>query len=149
MRVAVAAMLLALSGSSALARVKDGRGLTSAAASTAASDTATPASTLSANASLDSLVATAMPDAPPLPAEVRIAEPLSIAPVTPDPALANTFLTNKGLESIHALMSPPSAVVKLKTQPHTHSFFDARNTFGLASLGVSLTADALSTQKGL
>ncbi|HXO39276.1 MAG TPA: DUF5658 family protein, partial [Candidatus Acidoferrum sp.] len=27
--------------------------------------------------------------------------------------------------------------------------FDARNTFGLASLGVSLTADALSTQKGL
>jgi hypothetical protein len=90
-----------------------------------------------------------MPDAPPLPAEVRIAEPSSIAPVTLDPALANTFFTNKGLESIHALMSPPSADVKLKPQPHTHSFFDARNTFGLASLGVSLTADALSTQKGL
>jgi hypothetical protein len=90
-----------------------------------------------------------MPEAPATPAEVRIAEPSSIAAVTPDPALANTFLTNKGLESIHALMSPPSAVVKLKPQPHTHSFFDARNTFGLASLGVSLTADALSTQKGL
>jgi hypothetical protein len=46
-------------------------------------------------------------------------------------------------------MSPPAALIKLKPQPHTHNFFDARNTFGLASLGVSLTADALSTQKGL
>jgi hypothetical protein len=46
-------------------------------------------------------------------------------------------------------MSPPATFIKLKTPPRTHSFFDARNTFGLASLGVSLTADALSTQKGL
>jgi hypothetical protein len=44
---------------------------------------------------------------------------------------------------------PPTALIKLKTPPRTHSFFDARNTFGLASLGASLTADALSTQKGL
>ena len=44
---------------------------------------------------------------------------------------------------------PPAAVIKLKTAPGTHSFFDARNTLGFATLGASLTADALSTQKGL
>ena len=32
---------------------------------------------------------------------------------------------------------------------HSHSFFDARNSLGFATLGASLTADALSTQKGL
>jgi hypothetical protein len=47
------------------------------------------------------------------------------------------------------LLAPPAAFIKLKQQPRTHSFFDSRNTFGLASLGASLTADALSTQKGL
>jgi uncharacterized membrane protein len=43
----------------------------------------------------------------------------------------------------------PNAVIKLKTEPRTHKFFDARNSFGLASLAASLSADALSTQKGL
>jgi hypothetical protein len=86
--------------------------------------------------------------------EIKLAEPLSaaslsIAPVTSVPVPANAFLTNNGLEPIHALLTPPAALIKLKTPPRTHSFFDARNTFGLASLGVSLTADALSTQKGL
>ncbi|HXA84166.1 MAG TPA: DUF5658 family protein, partial [Candidatus Dormibacteraeota bacterium] len=66
----------------------------------------------------------------------------------------NAFLTNNGLGDnglapIHALVAPPAALIKLKPQPRTHSFFDARNTFGFATLGVSLTADALSTQKGL
>jgi hypothetical protein len=45
--------------------------------------------------------------------------------------------------------APPAAFIKLKQPPRTHSFFDSRNTLGLASLGASLTADALSTQKGL
>jgi hypothetical protein len=63
--------------------------------------------------------------------------------------LPNTFLTNNSLAELHALLAPPAALVKLKTQPRTHNFFDAQNTFGLASVGVSLTADALSTQKGL
>ena len=45
--------------------------------------------------------------------------------------------------------APPAAFIKLKTPPRTHSFFDARNTLGFATLGASLTADALSTQKGL
>jgi len=47
------------------------------------------------------------------------------------------------------LLAPPAAVIKLKTLPRTHSFFDARNQLGFATLGASLTADALSTQKGL
>jgi hypothetical protein len=45
--------------------------------------------------------------------------------------------------------APPAAFIKLKTPPRTHSFFDARNTLGFATLGASLSADALSTQKGL
>ncbi|HET8888558.1 MAG TPA: DUF5658 family protein [Candidatus Angelobacter sp.] len=49
----------------------------------------------------------------------------------------------------NALVSPSAALIKLKQQPRTHSFFDARNSLGLASLGASLSADALSTQKGL
>ena len=48
-----------------------------------------------------------------------------------------------------ALLAPPAALIKLKQQPRTHSFFDSRNTLGFAALGASLTADALSTQKGL
>ena len=47
------------------------------------------------------------------------------------------------------LLAPPAAFIKLKQPPRTHSFFDSRNTLGFASLGASLTADALSTQKGL
>jgi hypothetical protein len=84
-----------------------------------------------------------------MPAAVRIAEPLSAAPITAEPAVPNTFLTNNNLAPLNALLAPPTALIKLKTPPRTHSFFDARNTLGLASLGASLTADALSTQKGL
>jgi hypothetical protein len=59
------------------------------------------------------------------------------------------FLAKDSLAPIHALLTPPAAFIKLKQPPRTHSFFDSRNTLGLASLGASLTADALSTQKGL
>jgi hypothetical protein len=156
-RVAVAAILLAFFGSSALALVKDGRGLTPASASTPASNSTAAAPASIANTSsmtASSSTASASPIA------TKLAEPLSIAPVTPELAPANTFLsgnaflTNNGLATnglapIHALLTPPAALIKLKTPPGIHSFFDARNTFGLASLGVSLTADALSTQKGL
>jgi hypothetical protein len=58
-------------------------------------------------------------------------------------------LTSNSLAELHALLAPPTALIKLKTAPLKHSFFDARNTLGLATLGMSLTADALSTQKGL
>ncbi|HZS26763.1 MAG TPA: DUF5658 family protein [Candidatus Angelobacter sp.] len=48
-----------------------------------------------------------------------------------------------------ALPAAPSALIKLKQRPETHKFFDMRNTFALSAAAVSLTADALSTQKGL
>ncbi len=64
-----------------------------------------------------------------------------------EPALENGFLAGNSLAPIHALLTPPTAFIKLKTPPHR--FFDARNQLGFATLGASLTADALSTQKGL
>jgi hypothetical protein len=70
-------------------------------------------------------------------------------PAPTAPSFGSDFLSNNSLAPIHALLTPPAAIIKLKQPPRTHSFFDARNTFGLASLGASLTADALSTQKGL
>jgi hypothetical protein len=44
---------------------------------------------------------------------------------------------------------PPSAIIKLKPRPTTHRFFDTTNTLALSSVAAGLTADALSTQKGL
>jgi len=146
-RVAIACAVLAFFGASALAVAEDGRGLASTAAVTSDSDSAPAVS--KAKVSPNPLVAAALPEAPSISAEARTPEPLPITPVIAEPALTNTFTTNIGLEPIHALVSPPAALIKLKTQPQAHRFFDARNTFGLATLGVSLTADALSTQKGL
>jgi hypothetical protein len=204
-KIAVAAMLLALLGSSAFAA--DDRGLASSAPTPAsASDSTASASTSSANASSTAsttiasasapasaagikaanitsapvksypLLAT-LPNAPTMsgvdatpaktevpstaigvteatPAKIPLADSLpagalSLAPSAADPVLGNAFLPNNSLAPIHALLAPPAALVKLKTPPRTHSFFDARNTLGFATLGASLTADALSTQKGL
>jgi hypothetical protein len=51
---------------------------------------------------------------------------------------------------LEALPAPPSAVITLKTPPRaTHRFTDATNLFALNSMAAGLTADALSTQKGL
>jgi hypothetical protein len=159
MRVAVAAMLLVFLGSSALALAKDGPGVTSPL-STPASNSAASASTSSANAASTGIAMLALngPSAPaavaPAAAEVKTAEPLSAGtlPITPaaiEPALSNAFLTDNSLAPIHALFAPPSALIKLKALPHAHNFFDARNTLGFTTLGTSLIADALSTQKGL
>jgi hypothetical protein len=87
------------------------------------------------------------------PAKIPVADSLpagalSLAP-SADPGLGSAFLPSNRLAPIHALLAPPAALVKLKTPPRSHSFFDARNTLGFATLGASLTADALSTQKGL
>jgi hypothetical protein len=147
----------------------------SAAASTSSAnaDSAKVSSTnASASPTANALVATALPDAsisdvaPAVAApaaigvteisstEVRTAEPspaatLSITSAPATPSFGSDFLANNSLAPIHALIAPPAALIKLKTPPRTHSFFDARNTLGLATLGASLTADALSTQKGL
>ena len=74
---------------------------------------------------------------------------MSPAPSDSGPALGSGFLANNSLAPIHALLALPAAVVTLKQPPRTHSFFDARNRLGFTTLGASLTADALSTQKGL
>jgi hypothetical protein len=58
----------------------------------------------------------------------------ALAPTAPVPAIAFTPAAN--------------AFIVLKTPPQ-HKFFDTRNTFGLTAMAASLTADALSTQKGL
>ena len=83
------------------------------------------------------------------PAETSPAGTLSITPAPAAPSFGSDFVTSNSLAPIHALLAPPAAFIKLKTPPRTHSFFDSRNTLGFATLAASLTADALSTQKGL
>jgi hypothetical protein len=51
--------------------------------------------------------------------------------------------------TLTAPVAPPAAMIKLKRPPAPHGFFDATNTLALGSLAAGLTADALSTQKGL
>ena len=106
----------------------------------------TPASpTLAASAKPDASAATVLPEAP---TTATVAGPAPASTSAAQPVPANTLLTTT-LAPTNALAAPPAALIKLKQPPATHRFFDARNTFGLASLGASLTADALSTQKGL
>jgi hypothetical protein len=143
-------MLLALLGSSAFALVEDGRRAPASSFSANAPSPKESSTTASALPAADALVATAEIGV----TEVKTAEPLSggtlsMTPSASEPALNNGFLTNNSLTPIHALLTPPAALIKLKTVPRTHSFFDARNTLGFATLGAMLTADALSTQKGL
>jgi len=149
-RVAVAALLFALLGQSVFALVEDEDGRrTAPSATTPASAPAAPANSAPAVPAADALVA-ALPDAPPIPAAAKTVENMPSAPSAPGPALGNEFLVNNSLAPIHALLVPPAAVIKLKPQPpRSHNFFDARNRLGFATMGASLTADALSTQKGL
>jgi hypothetical protein len=79
----------------------------------------------------------------------------SVSAPASTPATAPVSDATKSLAALsaepapNALPLPPSAIITLKKPPATHKFFDARNSLGLASLGASLSADALSTQKGL
>lgn len=155
MRVAVAAMLLVFLGSSAFALGEDGRPAPTPASTSAAPAPASTANAASGTTSISShaLIAS-LPATLPISAEIRTVEPspagtLAIAPAPTAPSLGSDFLANNSLAPIHALLTPPAAVIKLKTLPRTHSFFDVRNQLGFAALGASLTADALSTQKGL
>src|SRR6476661_8186542 len=133
MSVAVAAILLVFLGPSVFALAEDGRRVPASASTPAsASDSSASASTSAANAASNALVAVALPDAPLTPTEVKSAEPLSagtlsLAPSAAEPALDSGFLSSNSLAPIHALLVPPAAVIKLKTAPRTHSFFDARN----------------------
>ncbi len=82
---------------------------------------------------------------------MKTAEPRPLGRLRPQPLrlhwAPNSRQQQSGVDS--RFVAPPAAFIKLKTPPRAHSFFDARNTLGFATLGASLTADALSTQKGL
>jgi hypothetical protein len=138
-------------GPSAFALAEDGRPApasastpASASDSTAAASTSNVASSnLTSEASSatkeSSTTTSVSPTANALVAsELKPAAPSSVAPAITEPPPTTAFVA-----------PPPAAFIKLKTPPRTHSFFDARNTLGFATLGASLTADALSTQKGL
>ena len=138
MKLAIAcAMLLAFFGLSASAT--DERGPRANSAATASTpDSVAPVTAEHSSAEPKPIAS--------LPAQPMPAEP---APDSTSPAAPSNALSSGTLSPINALPAPPAALIKLKQQPRTHSFFDSRNTLGLASLGASLTADALSTQKGL
>jgi hypothetical protein len=165
MRVAAVAMLLFL-GPSVFALAEDGRRVPPSDSASSASSSSTNALSTkkspaaSASPTANALLAVTLPNAPTAEVggtefrdtELKTAEPPTagtLAPAATEPALGAEFLLNNNLASIHALVAPPAALIKLRTPPRTHSFFDARNTLGFATLGASLTADALSTQKGL
>jgi hypothetical protein len=150
-RVAVAAMLVVLLGQWALAA--EGRRTPASDSSPATSSSSANTASATTSVSLNALVAS-LPDAHLISAEVKAAEPSpagnpAIAPAATAPSFGSDFLANNSLAPIHALIVPPVTLIKLKTSPRTHSFFDSRNRLGFATLGASLTADALSTQKGL
>ena len=73
--------------------------------------------------------------------------PALVAATVPAPAASLTSASSAPAP-VNLLPAPPVAIT-LKTQPRSHNFFDARNSLGLASMAASLSADALSTQKGL
>src|SRR5258708_7355155 len=102
MRVAIAAILLAFLGSSALALVKDGRGVPALASTPpAAADSAASASASNANASSAAAPSTTASASPIInsleaSAESKLADPLSsaalsIAPAVTEPAQGNQF----------------------------------------------------------
>ena len=82
--------------------------------------------TVSANSAATTQASTASVSVPLLTAAFIPAAPLPVITFTP---AANAFVVLK--------------------RPPQHKFFDTRNTFGFTALAAALTADALSTQKGL
>ena len=123
------------------------------ASSTQTQSSATASAAPTANALVARCAADAGTDTAPAANEIKATEikfvPAAALAARRSHAAAATNSCSTTLAPIHALLAPPAALIKLKTPPRTHSFFDARNTLGFATLGASLTADALSTQKGL
>src|SRR5262249_52418028 len=85
-----------------------------------------------------------LPGAPAVVAKTSVAENREQPPV---------FAATTSSLSIPAITPPlpaaPSAIILVKRKPETHKFFDVKNVLALSAVGASLTADALSTQKGL
>ena len=78
-------------------------------------------------------------------AESRNQPPATIASA----ATAPTSSPKAAGSATEALPAAPSAIVVVKKRPETHRFFDLKNSLALGAVGITLTADALSTQKGL
>jgi len=84
-------------------------------------------------------------------------QPAPAAPLTSESVLSSsrsagptsTTLPDAPPVALTTAPAPPTAIIKLKPQPAQHRFFDTTNTLALSSLAAGLTADALSTQKGL
>lgn len=75
-------------------------------------------------------------------ADNREQPPAPILPAAMAPA-------NPPITIFGALPAAPSAIITVKQRRETHKFFDVKNSIALGAAAVSLTADALSTQKGL
>lgn len=72
-------------------------------------------------------------------------QPPASASLMPVPAA----FANVRAPALTTLPAAPSAIIPVKQRPETHRFFDVKNSFALSAVATSLTADALSTQKGL
>ena len=68
--------------------------------------------------------------------------------VTP-PALPLAPAAAPNVSVTAVLPAAPSAIVPAKRRADAHRFFDVRNSLALTAVATALTADALSTQKGL
>jgi hypothetical protein len=79
---------------------------------------------------------------------LTISVPATTATALPNAPMA-IDLTTAGAAPANAFLATPAALITLKAAPRPHRFFDARNSLALACLAASLSADALSTQKGL
>jgi hypothetical protein len=77
------------------------------------------------------------------------ASPAVIAASTTLVAPASSSLPDAPTATLTMSPAPPAAIIKLKPRPTEHRFFDPTNALALSSLAAGLTADALSTQKGL
>ncbi len=76
---------------------------------------------------------------------ISVAKADDVAP----PALPIPLAAVPAVPATAVLPAAPSAIVLVKRRTETHRFFDVKNSVALSAVATSLTADALSTQKGL
>jgi Domain of unknown function (DUF5658) len=89
----------------------------------------------------------ALPASPGVVAKATVAENREQPPAASVPASAPA--TNMAAPATAMLPVAPSAIKPIKQRPESHRFFDVKNSLALGATAISLTADALSTQKGL
>jgi hypothetical protein len=91
----------------------------------------------------------ALPAAPGVVAKSSAAESPEQPPAPASSLSAMAVSANVRTPAFTALPTAPSAIIPVKQRPDSHRFFDVKNSFALSAVATSLTADALSTQKGL